>query len=264
MKEKKDSKIKIILYFLEGSKHLFAISILASLMITLINMLIPKLISVTVDSIIGNEPITNSMMSWAVDLMGGADLLKQALYIPALVIAAMGVCMAIFKYISLYFNNKGAEMFMQTMRNRLYEKIQRLPYDWHMKNKTGDIIQRCTSDTETIRTFVSEQLTDVVRIIVIITFSLVFLFSVSTQIAIIAFVTIPIIFSYSLVFYNKFGDNFTECDENEGILSAIAQENLTGVRVVRAFGREKYERDKFEKQNTIYTDKWIRLCKILG
>lgn len=264
MNENKQSKLKIIWDFLEGSKLLFVISMLASLIITFINMVIPKLIGVTVDSVIGDEPITDGMMSWIVELMGGTKLLKSALYIPALAVAVMGLCMAIFKYVSLYFNNKGAETLMQTMRNRLYEKIQRLPYDWHMKNQTGDIIQRCTSDTETIRTFVAEQLTEVVKIIVIIIFSLIFLFSVSTPIALIALIAIPVIFGYSLIFYGKVSNNFTECDENEGVLSAIAQENLTGVRVVRAFGREKYEKDRFEKQNVIYTDKWMQLCKILA
>lgn len=77
-------------------------------------------------------------------------------------------------------------------------------------------------------------------------------------------VSIPVIFTYSMIFQRKISDRFTKCDESEGVLSTIAQENLTGVRVVRAFGREKYEKDRFEKQNNVYTNLWMRLCKVLA
>ena len=79
-----------------------------------------------------------------------------------------------------------------------------------------------------------------------------------------ALASIPVIIAYSAYFHSKIGSQFMKCDENEGILSTIAQENLTGVRVVRAFGREKYEKDRFEKQNNIYTNLWIRLCRFLA
>ena len=79
-----------------------------------------------------------------------------------------------------------------------------------------------------------------------------------------ALASIPIIIAYSAYFHSKIGHQFMICDENEGILSTIAQENLTGVRVVRAFGREKYEKDRFEKQNNIYTNLWIKLCGFMA
>ena len=69
---------------------------------------------------------------------------------------------------------------------------------------------------------------------------------------------------YSVLFHNKIRARFTECDENEGILSAMAQENLTGVRVVRAFGREEYERERFGKQNDHYMGLWVRLARLLS
>lgn len=264
MKSSKQSKLKIILGFIENSKAFFTISIIASLLITLINMTIPKVISVSVDSVIGDMPVTSRIAQGIIDMLGGIAVLKSELWITAMLVMGLGLCMAILRYINLYFNTKGAETLSETMRNRLFEKIEKLPYEWHMKNQTGDIIQRCTSDTETVRTFVAEQLTEVFKIIIIIICALVFLFSVSVPIAIIALVSIPVIIGYSFVFYSKISRHFTECDENEGILSAIAQENLTGVRVVRAFGREKYEKEKFEKQNVKYTETWMKLCRLLS
>ena len=261
---KKKGKLNTIKGFLKGSKSYFIISIFASLFITLINMIIPKIVSVTVDSVIGDKAIDSSVIRLVTDLFGGIDMLKLNIWTPAAIVVSLGIISALFRYSNVYFNSKGAEKLSETMRNRLFDKIERLPFDWHMKNKTGDIIQRCTSDTETIRTFIADQLTEVVKIMIIIVLALVFLFSVSVPIATIALVSIPIIIGYSFVFYHKISSRFADCDENEGILSAIAQENLTGVRVVRAFGKEKYEKEKFEKQNVKYTNTWMELCKLLA
>lgn len=74
---------------------------------------------------------------------------------------------------------------------------------------------------------------------------------------------IPIIILYSLFFHKGIGESFEKVDTEEGKLSSIAQENLTGVRVVRAFGREAYERERFEKQNENYTNMWVRLMNLL-
>ena len=86
----------------------------------------------------------------------------------------------------------------------------------------------------------------------------------NAKLSIVAWVIAPIIVLYSVLFHNKIRARFTECDENEGVLSTIAQENLTGVRVVRAFGREKFERDRFEAQNNKYTECWISLTRTLS
>ena len=115
-----------------------------------------------------------------------------------------------------------------------------------------------------MRGFVTDQFMNVVRICILLALSLSFMISMNVKLSIVAMVTIPIIICYSLFFHRRIRDRFTECDESEGVLSTIAQENLTGVRVVRAFGREKYEKDRFEKQNNIYTNLWMKLCALLS
>lgn len=161
-------------------------------------------------------------------------------------------------------NRKGSETLVETMRNTLFSHIERLPSSWFSENKTGDVIQRCTSDIETIKNFLADQLIQVISTVLLIVISLVFMFSINTTVAVIALCSIPIITSYSAVFHGKVGDCFERCDEAEGKLSAVAQENLTGVRVVRAFGREKYEVDKFAKQNKNYAKENIRLSLIMS
>lgn len=258
-------KIALMWKFLKGNLRYFVISILAALLVTGLDMLLPQLIRSTVDSVIGTETLKMpAFVMRAIAQIGGVAYLRNNLWVIALVIIGVALATAVFRYVFNLYNAKGAEALVRTMRDELFAHIQKLPFEWHMKNQTGDIIQRCTSDVEMIKNFISEQLTSVFRIVILIGMSLFFMFSMNVKLASVALVFIPIIVGYSLYFHTHIRDSFTKCDENEGVLSTIAQENLTGVRVVRAFGREKFEKDRFEAQNQIYTNAWMRLCKFLA
>ena len=102
------------------------------------------------------------------------------------------------------------------------------------------------------------------RIVLLLVLSITFMISMHPVLTLIALIPTPAIILYSFYFHRKIHDGFLECDENEGKLSAMAQENLTGVRVVRAFGRERAEIEKFEKQNDHYTALWEKMAKVLS
>lgn len=259
------TKVSLVLGFLKGNIHYFVISVLSALMVTGLDMISPQLIRTTVDSVLGSEPLElPTILVQKIEEIGGVAFLRERLWIIGIAIVVVALFSALFRYTSSLFNTKGAEGLVRTMRNRLFSHIQRLPFSWHMKNQTGDIIQRCTSDVDMIKNFISEQLTSVFRIVILIVMALFFMFSMNEKLALVAMIFIPIVITYSAYFHTHIRDGFTKCDENEGVLSTIAQENLTGVRVVRAFGREKFEKDRFEKQNNIYTDAWMHLCKFLA
>ena len=107
-------------------------------------------------------------------------------------------------------------------------------------------------------------MTGILRIVILLGFSIGFMFSMDTRLSLIALAPVPIIIAYSVYFHHKIGVAFLDCDENEGVLSTMAQENLAGVRVVRAFGRERAERGRFYKQNSYYTDLWMKLARPLA
>ncbi len=259
------TKVSLILDFLRGSIRYFFISIFSALCVTGLDMLSPQLIRTTVDCILGdNELKAPGLVQNLIGQIGGVEYLRGHLWLIGGLILILALLSVSFRYLFMLFNAKGAEGLVETMRNHLFSHIQRLPFSWHMQNQTGDIIQRCTSDVDMVKNFVSEQLTSVFRIVILITLSLIFMFSMNPRLTLVALASIPVIIAYSAYFHSKIGSQFMKCDENEGILSTIAQENLTGVRVVRAFGREKYEKDRFEKQNNIYTNLWIRLCRFLA
>lgn len=259
------TQFSLVWEFLRGSLHFFVISVLSAFCVTGLDLLSPQLIRMTVDSVLGDAQLSlPRFLQQYVDKLGGVMFLRENIWLIAIAVVIIALGSAIFRYWFTLFNTKGAEGLVQTARDCLFSHIQKLPFAWHMEHQTGDIIQRCTSDVEVIKNFISEQLTSTVRIVMLIVLSMTFMFSMNTKLALIAFACIPIILGYSIFFHSHIRERFMECDENEGVLSVIAQENLTGVRVVRAFGREKYERDRFEKQNNIYTDAWMKLCKLLA
>ena len=256
----KRGKLKMTLGFMRGSVGFFVTSIISALLLALLDTLSPKIISVTVDSVLGSEPA--ELPEWAISLinsLGGFEYFRHHLYYVALLLVVLAVFTAVFQYCNRVFNAKGAETLVKNMRDSIFTHIDRLPFSWHMKNQTGDIIQRCTSDVDNVKRFLSDQLTSVFRIIIMLCLSLYFMFSMNVKLALVAIAFMPFIIGYSALFHGKIGKRFEVCDENEGSLSAIAQENLTGVRVVRAFGRESYEREKFTKQNEYYTGLWVNL-----
>jgi ATP-binding cassette subfamily B protein len=257
---------ELVLYFLEGSKKFFVFSIIFSLLVTFLDLIGPKIIQYTVDFCIADAESDSVpvYLKTIMDLLGGREFLRGHLYLIALVVAIVGILAAVCRYMFRLMNAYGSETLIKRMRDKLFDHIMHLPYTWHGANHTGDIIQRCTSDVDTIRMFISEQMLSLFRIFIRIVIAMYFMIGISIPMTIVSAAFIPVIVLYSGFFHNRIRTEFERADTEEGRLSATAQENLTGVRVVRAFGREKYEKDRFVKQNAEYTQMWIDLMRTLA
>ena len=262
---KNKQTISLLWRFLKGAKRYFLITILAAGITALADMLQPQIIRAAIDCALGGkEADFPAFVMNAVDRIGGFAYLGQHLWIMALAVLIVALVQVVSQYTFRVFNTKASETLVKTMRDQLFSHIQHLPFSWHMKNRTGDIIQRCTSDIDTTKNFLSEQLTSVFRIALLLILSVAFMCSMHPLLTLIAMLPTPVIILYSFRFHKKIHDGFEKCDESEGKLSAMAQENLTGVRVVRAFGRERAEIEKFEKQNNDYTTLWEKMGKTLS
>ena len=222
--------------FLKGSRALFLVSMIATTVSSLADMISPQIVRAAVDNAIGGEPadLPGPVMA-LVERLGGFAYLGEHIWIMALAVLAVALVKVAALYLFRVSNTRASETLVKNMRDGLFSHIERLPFAWHMKNRTGDIIQRCTSDIDTLKNFVSEQMTSIFRIIVILVLSVVFMLGMNVRLALISLIPVPVIIGYSFRFHRKIGEAFLDCDENEGKLSAMAQENLTGVRVVRAF-----------------------------
>ncbi len=261
----KREKLSLMWRFLSGTKRYFLVTVLAAAVTALADMIQPQIIRAAVDCVIGGkEGDFPPFVMELVDSIGGFAYLGQHLWIMALAIMIVAVFQILSQYMFRVYNTKASETLVKAMRDQLFSHIQHLPFSWHMKNRTGDIIQRCTSDIETTKNFLSEQLTSVFRVVILLVLSVSFMLSMHMPLTFIALIPTPLILAYSLRFHRQIHDGFLECDENEGKLSNLAQENLTGVRVVRAFGRERAEVDKFNAQNDHYTGLWIKMAKVMS
>ena len=247
--------------FLRGSFGFFLAALAFSVLNTLFTALTPQVIRVAVDSVIGDEvpELPAVLAGWLSARSFGAALL-----LCAGAIVASSLLAALWGFLSRTATARCSEGFLQSVRNALYEHIQRLPYAWHASHQTGEIIQRCTSDVEVIRGFVTNQCLEAVRIVLLVVVYFALMFTMNVKISLVALVCMPLLIGYSGFFYAKMGQRFLAADEAEGELTSDVQENLTGVRVVRAFGREAFEVDRFDRKNRRFSDLWVRLGKLMS
>lgn len=264
-KNKTTGNYYLIWHFLKGCRGLFLCALITSAFMTLTEMIIPQMIRIAIDNCIGNnEPSLPSFIHSLIERMGGYQYLGKNLWIIALAISVVALFRAVFTYLFRLSNTWGSEIMVKSMRDELFHHIEHLPFSWHMSHKTGDIIQRCTSDIDTLRSFVEEKLSSLLRVLMLLIFSMTFMILMNPILALIAFIPIPLIVMYSVRFHKQLMPGFMECDINEGILSDKAQENLTGVRVVRAFGQEQREQEGFVKHNKFYTSLWVNMAKTMS
>ena len=263
--KKKIGKAKLIFQFLKPCLPLMIAGLLFSALITVCQAFIPQVIRISVDGVLGKDP--SKIPAWVKAFLSEEtinDNPGRMLTLGAVAIILLAAVNIVANYYSKVFAAKGSESFVKNMRDRLYDHIQKLPYSWHVKNQTGDIIQRCTSDVDVVRNFVTNQMMEVFRIIFLIVFYMVIMFSMNVKISLIAVAFFPIVILYSGYFFSKIAEHFKEADEAEGVLSSVVQENLTGVRVVRAFGRESFERKRFDEKNERFAGLWIYLGKFMS
>ena len=261
----RQGKTQLILRYLRGNAGFFAAALVCACLGMVFNALTPQIIRITVDSVLGEEP---ARLPALVERFVPLETLRsepiKALWMAALAVAVAAAVRGVCTYGQRVSLSRGSEGFVKQIRDDLYRHIQYLSFDWHTANATGDIIQRCTSDVDVIRTFVCNQLVEVVRTVFLIVLYAAIMLSMDVSLSLVSLAFIPIVGLSSGLFYKNISARFKAADEAEGDLTTCAQENLTGVRVVRAFGREKFEIDRFAEKNDHFSALWIKLGKLLS
>ncbi|MEM7309003.1 MAG: ABC transporter ATP-binding protein [Planctomycetota bacterium] len=182
----------------------------------------------------------------------------------ALAVVALTALAGLFQYLRGRWAAQASEGIVRTLRQRLYSHLERLPCAYHDGTDTGDLVQRCTSDVETVRVFLAQQVVEIGRAVLLFLTCLPVLWWLDPRLALVSVALYPLILAFALAFFRRIRDVFRTMDEAEGSMTAVLQENLTGVRVVRAFGRESYERTKFGAKNRDFRDGTLRLIQLLG
>lgn len=253
----------VIFSILRPVLPLFVLSLVFLLLGTAVNTLIPQAVRVAMDTLSAGRPA--DIPAGVLTRLGLSGLRPGAvLWLCAGAVLLCAVLSGLCTYVSQTSAAKGSEAAVKSLRDRLFSHIQQLPFLWHTRNQTGDIIQRCTSDVDVIRNFIGSQLLEVIRTAILVLCTGAVMCAMNWRITLVAMAFLLVIFFYSVLFFGRIARNFLKADESEGRLSAIAQENLTGVRVVRAFGRERYETARFRRQNEEFADLWLRLGRLLS
>lgn len=265
MQPSNKGRFKMIYSFIKGFRWLFLLAILFTMFAIIFSYLMPQIIKVLVDSVIGTEELDlpKFILNY-INTHGGREMLRSNLLLCSLLALVFSILSGVFTYFYRVCIAKASEGTIRKLRNHLFDHIQKLPYSWHVKNQTGDIIQRCTSDVEVIRNFLLLQFIEMVRTVLLVTVSLLLMFMMNVKLSLIALAFIPIVIAYSAIFYQKIAAKFKYADEAEGALSAMVQENFTGVRVVRAFGRQAQEIENFDVKNNFFANYWIKLGHLLS
>ena len=154
-----------------------------------------------------------------------------------------------FAFLSGSLSARTAENVARDVRNYIFDHLQRLAFTYHDRTPTGDLIQRSTSDVEALRRFFADQFIGAGRIILLFLVNFIAILALNVRLALLSVIAIPFIVVLSLFFFRRITKAYEAYQEQEAVLSTTLQENLSAVRVVKAFARQLFERDKFEKEN---------------
>lgn len=258
-------KIKFISKYSKGYRRNLLIMVLSTVVYIAVVLVNPILIRFTIDNVIGTIEITQPLGIRFVELLGGMVFIRENLWVVALVF----VLLSFFSSLALFVRGESiglfAESFTLNLRNAVYDHLQKLPYAYHVRSKTGDLIQRCTSDVNQISRFLSNQVRELTYAFFMVGVALVIMFSVSVKMTLISMIAFPIIFVFAIRFFKDMQTTFKQYDEEEAELFTVFKESLDAVRVVKAFNRERFELVKFDgfnKQLKVTSEKMFKLLGV--
>ncbi len=229
-------------------KYIFIIFLSLIMLFILSNtrVIIPQFISYGIDTILLNEEST--FPTFLANIVEKGSSAQQKLIYLSILLIVFQMCRAVFMYLrnllAAYYN----ENIMFELRERVFNHLQSLPFNYYKKNDAGDIIQRCTKDVDVVRTFVSQEIPQILWCFAIVISTIYTMIGVNVKFALIALITMPIMFIVSFVFFRRIKSIFEKVDHYEGEMIDVIKENITGVQVVKAFGSQKYEFEKYDKK----------------
>ncbi len=257
--------------FMQGSGLKYGGSMAAVAVSVLASFLTPLLIAGAVDAVTdalngsGSRPVNlpGVIARWF-DARGGSGYLARHIWIVAALLVAVSLVGGLFQYLRGKWSAEASETIAERMRTRLYAHLQAMDYDYHVKAQTGDLIQRCTTDVETVRRFLASQVIEIFRTVIMVVLALWLMSRIHVKLTLLSLVLIPPLFCLAFWFFHWVQKLFLEADEADGQLSAMLQESLTGVRVVRAFGRQRYEDERFCARADAVHDKSLRISNVMA
>ncbi len=253
-------ELKVILGWMRGYRLKLMGALLATGIAIVFSTLIPLVTQTAIDQVIGQSELAKpSFISEFVSQVG--DVKAQLMMCGGFVICF--TCLnAIFSFLKAKWSAQASENFAKVLKDKMYDHIQQLPYHYLKHVETGDLIQRCSSDVETIRRFLGMQLVEMGYAVLMFIIIFSFMLSLNVKYALVSVSLVPVLFGFCFLFFKRVKSTFKVADEAEASMSTMLQENLSGVRVVRAYCNQEFEIEQFEKKNRAFKDSSYRVSKI--
>ena len=174
--------------------------------------------------------------------------LRTVWYIAAALVG-VAVVRGFFNFLQGYWSEVTSQGVAYELRNTIFEKLQHLSFSYHDRAQTGKLMTRMTSDVELVRMFVGTGVLQLLSAVIMLIGAIVIMFLMSWQLALIILALIPAILGVLVMFITRIMPISKTVQQNLGALNTVLQENLAGMRVVKAFAREPYELDRYGRQN---------------
>jgi ATP-binding cassette, subfamily B, bacterial len=258
-------KLRRMWDMMEGERLRYGAAIVALVVASCFLYLTPLVPQIIIDGVIAPDPNTASpFVLRTVEYFGGAAFLRSNLWLAAMAMIILTVIAGVFTYLRGRWSAQASESIIRCVRDHVYDHLQKLPCRFFDHAETGDLIQRCTSDVETVRKFISSHVVEIGRAMLMLVVPIPLMLAIDVRMTLASLVLMPVIFLFSLIFFVKVKAAFLQADEAEGKLTAMLQENLHGIRVVRAFARQEFEQQKFHNVNDIHRELDYRLYKLMA
>jgi ATP-binding cassette subfamily B protein len=249
---------------LVGDRARFAAAVVALVVASCLLYVAPLMPQLVIDGVLAPADQASPGMQRAVAALGGRTWLREHLWAPAAWLVAITAAAGVFTYLRGRLSSIASENTIRRLRERLYDRLQHLPSAYFDRAETGDLVQRCTSDVETVRTFLESHVVEIGRASIMFVVPLPLMFLIDARMTAIAVMLVPLLFGFSLWFFLRVRRSFTAVDEAEGRMTAMLQENLAGIRVVRSFARQDFECARFAVHNAEHRDATARMFALLA
>lgn len=254
-------KVKLLLKWLKPYIPLFIVVAIFQIILPFTYSYVPQFIKYVFDYVLDSNPeAANTLPQFLLDFFNNYEGLKAVI-----IVASTLVLYQLFRGMLMFVNGifKGtlSENMALDMRRSLFSHIQDLSYSYHNSLDTGDFIQRCTSDIDTIKSFISANMPEIFYIFTSMIAGGIQMASININIMLVSLAGIPITVIMSIVFFKIIEKKFEEIEEYESDMTSCLEESVNGVRVVKAFAKEKYEIDKFDKKNDVFAMESYKLTK---
>lgn len=236
--------------WLKPYKLLICLALIFSIVNPLTYSYVPQFIKYVIDVVLKEtKEVSITLPSFLIDYYESFTDKLTIVTVVAISLVIYQLIRGLMMFTNGYVKGLLGEKVMLDMRTSLYDHIQKLSYKYHNNVDAGDLIQRCTSDVETIKTFLSTQLPEIIYIFISIIAGAIQMSVIDVRIMLVTLIILPVSFISSFIYFKYTTKKFEIVEENEANLTSVIQENVNGVRVVKAFNAELDEIKRFDIEN---------------